>query len=1397
MTPPPAAYRLGLDLGSISLKCVVLDSSSRIVFKRYARTGGRPRSTALGLLHELVDELGEATFSGAVVTGSGKELIASAIAVDTVNEIVAQAKAAWVRFPEVRSILEIGGQDSKYISVGRSPAGTHFIQDHAFNELCAAGTGAFLDQQAERLGVSIEQFSAMAHGAAHVPRVAGRCSVFAKSDLIHLQQQAVPADEMAAGLCYALARNYLANLCKGRRPTPPILFQGGVASNHGVVRAFRDLLGLDESGLIVPEHFILMGALGAALIADENPLKSALTAGRLIEALSGLSVPDAGPSGLAPLARRPVAEQRRTSTAGGPENRYVMGIDVGSVTTKAAIVDSARHLVTSAYLPTAGNPVAAILKTVRRLRELLSGNDRISHVVATGSGRHLARVLINGGTVMDEISAQAASTGHFFPDADTVIEIGGQDSKLIRLSQGRVEKFRMNRVCAAGTGAFLEEQAGRLGIDIAHEFSDAAFNSAAPVRLGSRCTVFMDSDLVHHLQRGASVEDLCAGLAYAIGQNYLEKVVGSHPMGGRVVLQGGVAKNPAVHAVFENLLNQDIRLHPHPEISGALGAAFTALAELSEGVDGHAFSLSGLEIGGVSETFECRRCENGCDIRKITTGVERTAYFGSICGRFERAGFTPAPADDAFSLRERLLHDSVTAARPAHRRGEIGFPLTLTMSDYFPFWGTLFQALGFSVRTSDATRRQIVEEGLRHVPAEFCYPIKILFGHVHNLLGQGVRRIFIPHLRMFTPPGETTPRYACPYTQAAPYVVRGNMASDVDILTFEYPVDGETAQWVRTLSGELGIGRAEVEKAYRTAGAAQIAFRDRCREAGEALLNDLRKNRRRGAVLIGRPYNTTDRYVNLDIARRLKGMGIEPIPFDFLPLGRDPLPALWDRIRWGYGRRLVRAARVLKQHPHLGAVIVTNFGCGPDAFVDQYLEHELKETPHILIELDDHRAEAGVVTRLEAFARNFKERLGPPAAISGRDPGKPRRPLREYTYYVPSFMDHAYAITGALKASGCRAVLLPPTDDHSWNLGLKHAYGRECHPFIAFTGDLLKAAERPGFEPDEACYFGPSYFGPCLLPQYPLALHLILEKLGLAGVTVMNITDSTNMKELGPGYLLRMATGLYAIDRMYKWKTEIEPYERAAGEVQRVYREILADLEGGLAGGSFFRALGKSVARFKAIPLSKPTGARPRIGIVGDIYTRVNEHSNDRLYQRLNRMGVDVWTSGSVIDVSFLAMEQRHAELFRQGKPARAFAAKALIPALKGARALIDRHFPNDIQTPQERHYPDVRRASSRHVSFWIDKVLSLNLNRIEELHRAGADGIINVMCHNCMLGTVTASLSKSIRNDIGDTPLCSLVYEGLQSTHNINRLEAFTHQARSFRNSRIRSPDKAQKRPA
>lgn len=1396
---------LGIDLGSVSVKVAVLSPAGDVRFAAWRRTHGRPLEAAATILDEAAQALGaDSPVGAAAVTGSGKALLACALGGRAVNEIVAHGTAAWTLHPEMRGVIEIGGQDSKFIRIGCDAEGRRFVADHAFNDLCAAGTGAFLDQMADRLDMTVEAFADAATHAGRPARVAGRCSVFAKTDLIHLQQRACSPDQIVAGVCFALVRTYLANLCHGRTPEAPLLFQGGVAANTGVVRAFREVLGLAETDLIVPEHHKVMGAIGAALLAHETPWTRPVGLADVAAGMPRTAPDDGASAGPQPLgvfagtaterADRPVPPDSDVPTASGApgRNEAWLGIDVGSVSTKAVAIDAADRVVASCYLPTAGRPVDAVRLAMAALAEAMPPEARVVRAVTTGSGRHLARDLVGADDAIDEISAQARAATWFDPDVDTVLEIGGQDAKYMGLANRRLTRFQMNRACAAGTGAFLEEQSGRLGIDVRRDFAAMALAAPRPVRLGSRCTVFMDSDLVHHLQHGASVPDLCAGLAYAVARNYLDKVVGSRPIGRRVLFQGGVARNEAVLAALRSLLDRDVAVPPHPEVSGAFGAALVA-RESARVADGPSRFL-GFEppVEPVSiRTFDCRSCENRCEIQQVQTDARHRSYFGSVCGRFEHGQESPIRPADAFASRERLRNECTDAGIPpgVPDRGVIGFPEALSLADHLPFWWTFFATLGFRIARSGATDRDKTALGLARVPEQFCQPVKVLFGHVHHLLGSGVRRLFVPHLRMMRPEADTENRYACPYTQGAPYVVRAQAAQafpDAEVVSLETPVPGEEQGWPEAAARTLGLPVTEVRAAVARATAAQRRFRDGCIRAGQELLDRLAREKRPGAVLLGRPYNTADRCMNLNLARRLSALGIEPVPIDFLPPPDAPLPSFWGRVRWGFGREQLQAARFVRRTSNLAAVIVTNFGCGPDAFVDQYLEDELVDTPHLVLEFDDHQAEAGLVTRLEAFARNVLDRRDESPSRRGErergtPPGRPTRPLREYTYWVPYVSDHARAFVGALRSVDCRATLLPPTDDASWQLGLQHAYGRECHPYVSLLGDLIKASQRPDFVPDEACYYGPSYFGPCLLPQYMVAMKLVLQRIGLGDVSLINIADPPTMAPLGRGYIARLGLGIYAIDRLYKWKVETEPYEATPGAVVAAYAEALDRIEDGLARRRFWRALPEAVAAMRAVEVRADAPPRPRIGVIGDVYTRINEHANNRLYGRLAGMGFEVWPSCSLIDVSLLGAEQLHAELARRGRTVAGRIARAAIPSVALLRSRIDRHFPATIRTPQERQFPDVSRVADTYASHWIDKALSLNLSRVEELHRAGASGVVNAMCHNCMLGTVTAALLPTMRRDHPGLATCTLVYEGLQSTHNVNRLEAFADQVRAM----------------
>ena len=629
---------LGIDVGSTTVKGVVTDGAGRLLDHDYRYGRGQPARVLLAMLGDLARRWDLAQVAAAGITGSGSELLAPLLGALRVNELVAQTHALEAVFPQARTVVEMGGQDSKLLRLEQED-GHLRLADFAMNALCAAGTGAFLEQQAERLDLSLDQFSALALRARQPARVAGRCAVFAKSDLVHLQQQGVSLPDLVAGLCLAVARNLRATLGGGKPFRPPVVFQGGVARNAGMVWALEQVLGLGPGALLVPPHCTLMAALGAARVARVEPAP----AFRGLEPLAGvvaerreqpsslprLCCPSPQPSpqrGTGVNLRRgrleiaPVGAERRSAPTGRPPARTEastpvdawpqapevrleslnltpmpqrgegtisppwgegegcpspqpsphegeggwLGLDVGSLSTKAVALDGEGRLLAGCYLPTAGQPLAVARRAVEQVMAQVGETVKVLGLGVTGSGRHLVGEDLGSDRVYNEITAQARAARAWDPEADTVLEIGGQDSKYIALRDGFVVDQVLNRACAAGTGAFLEEQAVRLGLPV-EELGRLALTAAAPADLGERCTVFMESDLVHHQQQGTSREDLAAGLAYAVARNYLARVVAGRPVGRRVLLQGGVALNPAVVAAFEALLARPIGVPPHPE----------------------------------------------------------------------------------------------------------------------------------------------------------------------------------------------------------------------------------------------------------------------------------------------------------------------------------------------------------------------------------------------------------------------------------------------------------------------------------------------------------------------------------------------------------------------------------------------------------------------------------------------------------------------------------------------------------------------------------------------------------------------------------------------------------------------------------------------------------------
>ncbi|MEW6253360.1 MAG: acyl-CoA dehydratase activase, partial [Planctomycetota bacterium] len=757
------------------------------------------------LLRECAETHPDARVRGVGITGSGRGLIERLLPCVPVNEITAHAAAIAALHPEVRTIVEIGGQDSKLIILDdapregkrRSRAITHF----AMNELCAAGTGAFLDQQSARLGISIEAFSNLALTAAEAVPIAGRCAVFAKTDMTHHQQEGRSLADIVAGLYEALARSYMANLVRGRELPRPIAFQGGVAAGAALVRTFERLLCPGEA-LIVPAHHKVMGAIGAALASGGEAKGEAwalcdlaATLGREAERSPG--APAA--SNASGRLHRPRGQRFEPDFSGLCMDGACLGIDVGSVSVKLAVLSRGR-LLDADYHFTDGRPVDALRAMLARLSKRVDPAT-IRGVGVTGSGRHFVGALIGADAVRNEISAQALAASVICPGADTVFEIGGQDAKFMRVRERRAEGFSMNRVCAAGTGAFLQEQAARLEVRLDGEFAEAAFESEHPAELGARCTVFMESDLVSHQQTGASRSDLIAGLSRSVVANYMEKVVAGARAGSRAVFLGGVAENEAIVAALEEQIGIPVLTSTVGRLSGAIGAAIAASDEVQRTGKPSAFRAEDAKLA--FDTHTCDGCAMNCRVSSTRGTPQR--HFGGRCGKWEGAGRTRAGRRDTPVARRR---EAVLGAARAGAGGAgpaVGIPLALMAYDLMPAWRTFFEELGCRVVVSPPTNDAMLAEGMKRLVVETCLPVKAFCCHVHWLSEQSVDFIFAPSLVITGRDAHGKETAHCPYIQSLPQFARPLTQKPLLNPLINWKLDpGSEAREMATLATKLG-----------------------------------------------------------------------------------------------------------------------------------------------------------------------------------------------------------------------------------------------------------------------------------------------------------------------------------------------------------------------------------------------------------------------------------------------------------------------------------------------------------------------------------------------------------------------------------------------------------------
>ena len=972
---------LGIDIGSIGLGIVLLDDKAEIIFKCYKRHQGE----ALSTLQSALSEIDKNAVKGIALTGSGTERLD--IGGVHVDPIVAGAEGVKKALPDVRNIIYIGGGSFSLTQLDENGKYTR----SSINSACASGTGAFLDQQATRLQIPPTDLAQKAMNyKGHAPGVATRCAVFAKSDMIHLQQEGFSVEAIAAGLCAGLGSSTVDGLLGGRSIEGKTTIIGGVAKNTVVVNAVKDKLGTE---VVVPDNPELISALGAANIAIKYNGEGGVNFSKLRPEDDYKKQSYLRPALELKLSDYPdfktaehwVNEDNSEIAIVKPSSGEItvsLGIDIGSTSTKATVLDNDNNVIGWIYRKTAGDPIKAVQLLFKAFKDMQRQGGftlDVKGVGTTGSGRKMIGELIGADLATNEITAHATAASFIDPNVDTILELGGQDAKFTQLQNGMVYNSIMNYVCAAGTGSFIEEQAHKLDIPLA-EYADKVMGLECP-KTSDRCTVYMERDLDILLARGWSKEQVAAAVLHSVRDNYLNKVVGGLHIGDHIYFQGATARNKGLIAAFEVELGKPIQVSPFCHVTGALGMCLLAKDRVADEKKSERFEGFDFAEKEISVTYEvCELCHNKCNLSIIKSGDKSLAW-GLKCGRDyedEKVKIKKVTTFDWWKGREQAWTSPLKSTRDGGPK--IGIPRSLGTYGYYPFWNAFFANLGCKAELSDRSTESVLHKGIEISQAEYCAPVAMSHGHVRTLLDNPkYDYICIPHMiREPVPEGFTDAHFCC-YVQSHPSVLAQTNGLDFGkkllspLVQFNLPESVQVAQLAETLCGPLCVSEKEIKSSLRKAKEHFAWFNNESKRLGREALKAIEEQDMMGIVCIGRPYNTCDAGMTLDLPKKIAEMGYPVIYMDQLNFDLSAILPEYSNMYWHYGQKILASANYIANSKRLFGLYFTNFMCGPDSYIMTYFKEEMAKTgkPYLCLQFDGHGADAGYLTRIEAALESF------------------------------------------------------------------------------------------------------------------------------------------------------------------------------------------------------------------------------------------------------------------------------------------------------------------------------------------------------------------------------------------------------------------------------------------
>ena len=1348
---------LGICLGASTIGFVRLHRNAHgveIVAAQTRSHEGNPRR----VLREMLGEFDNLPAIRVAATG---RKFRHRLALSTISEPEALELAAAHALPSdhpYRVIIGAGGETFMVYHLDDDGR----IQHIQTGNKCASGTGEFFLQQLGRMSVTLEDAGTMDLPETY-HKVSGRCSVFCKSDCTHALNKGIPKPQVVAGLARMMSGKLVELLRK--LPKNSVMLVGGCAGNQAMVHYLRQ----EIPDLHVPEEAPYFEALGSALWALENEARPVTDPEELfVRHGSSLSF-------LKPLSafKSMVEFKHRPRGEANPGDTTILGLDVGSTTTKGVIVRrSDKAILAADYLRTNGDPVGASREVYRSLAKQITVPIVIEGLGVTGSGRRIAGLYAMTPGVINEIIAHATGAVHFDPEVDTIFEIGGQDAKYTYLTNGVPSDYAMNEACSAGTGSFLEESAKEsLGLDVT-AIGPTAYEAESPPNFNDQCAAFIGSDIKGAVQEGISVPDIVAGLVYSICMNYANRVKGNRPVGNKVFMQGGVCYNEAIPAAMAALTGKNVVVPPEPGLVGAFGVALELERRMEQGlIESAAFDLEELANREVVrlDPFVCNGGKEGCDLKCSIARIEIDGElfpFGGICNRYDNLleGHTvDSTGLNLVVMRQRRVFRDMSPDDAGDTRPTIGMNRSLQVNTFFPFYNRLFAELGYRLILPDEPD----PAGFDQQGAAFCFPVELAHGYAAELLAKNPDFVFLPHLAGLPKHNGNTNACTCVFVQGEPFYLRSafpELDSDRTLTPFLDFSKGMQANFraLRQVGKTLGKSAKHVLAALNAAEVEQRRFEQDIQEMGLNALAEVEADPDTVAVvLFGRAYNTFVDEANKGIPPKFASRGIRIIPFDMIPYQDEKIDDD-HHMFWGTGQQILKAARYVARRPQLFATYVTNFSCGPDSFLIGYFRDIMARKPSLTLELDSHTADAGIETRIEAFLdivqrhrqleehRSTSDRTShfTPATVEfhGRKGGI-RTSSNEWlpldhervNIIIPSMGRLGTDILAkAFARTGLRTEVLPPADDEVLKLGRGHSSCKECLPLQTTIGSLLQYLERRP-EGEVTAYFMASTDGPCRFGQYHVFSKKLIEKQRIPDLAVLSLTTANGYGGMGDRFAIAIWRGLVigclideiwatlmaaATDRDQALATLEQERQAILGVIHKDWRDIANQLE-------------STADVLAAIPLKRPYDEIPKVSLVGEIYVRQDPISLQGIVERMADRGFIVRTSKTEEWLKYLDWL---AAKGIEGEKSLGFWPRYFIKRYFD-RAIVRRLEPCGLFHPEEYSIDPVIQAGSRFVSSNLggEAVLTVGSSLHEILEPSC--GVICIGPFGCMPTRVAESI--------------------------------------------------------